>query len=86
MSAMSNSGKPCGTCGLMAVEPNGVAITDERKWLTAPSPCPECMEEAKEHFAELGRQMAQRVNDAVMDAFMGRDKTDATSTTRRSFM
>ena len=71
MSAMSNSGKPCGTCGLMAVEPNGVAITDERKWLTAPSPCPECMEEAGERFRELGRQWAKMVNDAVMDAALG---------------
>lgn len=60
--------KPCGTCGLVNVGSNGVAITDMRKHLTSPIPCPECMEESKRHFAELGRQFAARVNQAVMAA------------------
>lgn len=60
--------KPCGTCGLMNVGSNGVAITDMKKHLTSPIPCPECMEEAREHFRELGRQYARRVEDAVWAA------------------
>lgn len=63
--------KQCGTCGLMAVGTNGVAITDMKKHLTSPIPCPECMEAAKAHFADLGRQFAQRVNDAVLNAVLG---------------
>lgn len=63
------SGKPCSTCGLMAVEPNGVAITDQRKWLTAQSPCPECMEAAGKEFKELGRRWAKKMEDAVWSAF-----------------
>ena len=65
--------KPCGTCGLMAVGTNGVAMTDQKKWLTAPSPCPECMEEANKHFAELGRKFAQRVEIAVFAALDGKE-------------
>lgn len=59
------SDMPCGTCGLVNVGSNGVAITDMRKHLTSPIPCPECMEEAKRHFAELGRKMAKQVEDAI---------------------
>lgn len=66
-----NDEKPCGTCGLMNVGSNGVVITDMKKHLASPIPCPECMERGKAHFAELGRQFAEKVNDAVMNAVMG---------------
>lgn len=62
------SGKPCGTCGLTAVGTNGAVMTDKKKWLTAPSPCPECIEEAGVHFRELGRQCAKRIEDAIWKA------------------
>lgn len=62
------SDKPCNTCGLVKVGPNGVAITDAAKWIRAPSPCPECMEEAGEQFRELGRRWAKKMEDAVWDA------------------
>lgn len=68
------SGKPCGTCGLMGVDHNGVAITDMRKRLTSPIPCPECMEEARKHFAELGRQYAKDVEDAAWKAMEAADE------------
>ena len=67
------SDKPCGTCGLMAVGTNGVAMTDAKKWLTSPLPCPECMEEAGVHFRELGRQYAKKVNDAILKALEASD-------------
>lgn len=67
------SGRPCGTCGLMAVGTNGVAMTDAKKWLTSPLPCPECMEEAGVHFRELGRQYAKRIEGAVLKALEASD-------------
>ena len=63
----------CKTCGLRSVMRGGqlVTLVNWSKNLVAPSPCPECMEESKKHFAEMGRRYAEKANKAVLDALDG---------------
>lgn len=65
----------CKTCGLMDARRGGelVTLVNWKKNLVAPSPCPECMEEAGVHFRELGRQYAKRIEDAVLKALEASD-------------
>jgi hypothetical protein len=72
--AVGMSDKPCGTCGLMVVGTNGVAMTDAKKWLTAPLPCPECSDDAGAQFRELGRQYAKKIDDAIWKALEASDE------------
>jgi hypothetical protein len=72
--AVGMSDKPCGTCGLMVVGTNGVAMTDAKKWLTAPLPCPECSDDAGTQFRELGRQYAKKIDDAIWKALEASDE------------
>jgi hypothetical protein len=60
-------GPICSTCGLQATSGNGVRITDLRKYLTAPIPCPECMEAMRAAMRLLADKWAKRAVDAVME-------------------
>lgn len=61
-------GPVCGTCSIQSVGLNGVRITNQRQWLCAPSPCPECMEAAFEHMRKAGEAAASKRNAAILEA------------------
>lgn len=61
----------CKTCGLMNVRRGGelVTLVNWKKNLVAPSPCPECMEEAGKAMAAFGTRVAAARNDAFWQEF-----------------
>ena len=61
----------CKTCGLMDARRGGelVTLVNWKKYLVAPSPCPECMEEAGKAMAAFGARVAAARNDAFWQEF-----------------
>lgn len=58
----------CETCSCEMLDDAILRIHDERKWLTSPHPCPDCMERGLERIAQAGRKLAEEHNAAILAA------------------
>lgn len=59
--------EPCSTCSVRRTVDGHLQITDERKWLCSPVPCPECSSKAAETMEALGRLHRVQFEQRVMD-------------------
>lgn len=51
-------------------ESGEIAITNYRKWLVSPIPCPECTERSGKKHEQSGRRLALEWERKIMDAML----------------